>query len=57
MLLMDYPISGGWLIALVFIPFLFGLLLGIKNTRARIMLKLLKKLDENEIKKLLDDKV
>ena len=52
---MDYVINWGWLVALIFIPFLLGLVAGIKYTQQKITLKLLKKMSIDEFKKLMDE--
>jgi len=53
---MQYTIDTWWLILLVFTPFVLGLLIGIYKTKIFVMEMLLKKMDINELEKLLDDK-
>lgn len=53
---MNYSINAWWLIALVFIPFLLGIIIGVKVAVQKIYIKLLKKLDTEQIKKLMDEK-
>jgi hypothetical protein len=52
---MNYTINAWWLIALIFIPFLLGLIIGVKVAIQKIYIKMLKKLDMDQIKKLMDE--
>jgi uncharacterized protein YneF (UPF0154 family) len=55
-MVMQYTIDTWWLILLVFTPFVLGLLIGIYRTKIFVMEMLLKKMDINELEKLLDEK-
>jgi len=52
---MEYVINWSWLIALIFIPFVLGILVGIRVSRAKMTMKLLQRLDVEEVKKLMDN--
>jgi len=52
---MQVTINEWLLIALIAFPFLTGYFTAIKLMKTKIILKLLKKLDPKEFKKLLDD--
>jgi hypothetical protein len=51
---MIYEIGIFWIIPLIMCPFFLGILTGVKTARQRIMIKLLKKMDLEELQKLLD---
>lgn len=51
---MLYQINEWWLICLVIAPFILGLLSGIRVTKQKIIMKLLKTIDINEFEKLMD---
>jgi len=51
---MEYVINWGWLIALAVLPFLAGIMIGVTYAREKMTMKILKKLDVDEIKKLLE---
>jgi len=53
---MDYTINGGWLAALVFVPFILGLLSGIRVTKQKIKMKLMRELPSDIFQKYLVEK-
>jgi hypothetical protein len=52
---LSYPVAGWTLVALVVIPFLFGVLFGIKTAQKRFIVKLVKVIDSKKLKTLVDD--
>lgn len=51
----DYIVSTWQLVALVIIPFLFGLLWGIHITERKLLLKTIKRLSDDDIKEMVKE--
>jgi len=52
---MQYAISTWELVALVILPFLFGLLFGMHIYEKRMIIKLIKKTKDEDLKELIED--
>jgi len=50
-----YEINAWWLILLVFTPFVLGLLVGLNRAKSIMVEMMLKKLDIDQIEKLMED--
>jgi hypothetical protein len=50
----DYTISGWTLVALVVLPFLFGMLFGMKYAYKQFLIKLVKDMDSKKLKQLIN---
>jgi len=50
-----YPVTEWMLAALVILPFLFGLLVGIKWTMKRVMIRVLKVVSDEKLNEIMED--